>query len=75
MADLQEVITDSIGEFGFAQFVLVFTVRGGAVVLAWGMIMMSYAGITPEWWSVPNGRSLAGMIFQEQWKKRKFMLT
>ena len=60
MADLQGVISESIGEFGLAQFVMVFSLRGGGAILAWGMIMMSYAGITPDWWSFPNERNVTG---------------
>ena len=60
MADLQEIMTSSIGEIGLAQWVIMFSLRGGAGILAWGMIMMSYAGIVPDWWSVPHGRNLTG---------------
>ena len=57
MRDFQEVITNSIGEMGVAQLIMVFGVRAGLIVGSWTMIMMSFAGATPDWWLVHQNKT------------------
>lgn len=47
----QEAIITSIGNFGRTQFIILVAVSLTRVFGAWSMIMMSFAGAQPDWWT------------------------
>jgi len=48
----QDVIVSSIGEFGLSQLLIVLACKLPLLTTSWSMIMMSFAGAQPDWWSV-----------------------
>ena len=47
----QEVLLSSIGEFRRAEGLIVFGCNAPEFIGAWSMIMMSFAGAQPDWWT------------------------
>ena len=51
MTDYEEVIERAIGTSGFVQWLLLIGCHNLTIIGAWSMIMMSFAGAEPSWWS------------------------
>ncbi|XP_046370194.2 organic cation transporter protein-like [Haliotis rufescens] len=48
-------IIESVGGFGRFQIAMLGMIFGVKMVIAWSMIMMSFAGVAPDWWCTPHG--------------------
>ncbi|XP_067670548.1 organic cation transporter protein-like [Haliotis asinina] len=48
-----EEIIEGIGAFGPFQLAMLSIIFGGRLVIAWSMMMMSFAGVAPDWWCTP----------------------
>jgi len=48
----QDLITDAIGDFGRAQLFIILTCKLPLITSSWSMLMMSFAGASPDWWNV-----------------------
>jgi len=51
MSNYQDVIMESIGEFGRSQVLVIVATKFPQIFVAWCMIMMSFAGADPKWWN------------------------
>ncbi|XP_046380847.2 organic cation transporter protein-like [Haliotis rufescens] len=46
-------IIEAVGGMSRFQILMVVFIFGPKMLMAWGMLMMSFAGTTPDWWCVP----------------------
>ncbi|XP_046568840.1 organic cation transporter protein-like [Haliotis rubra] len=47
-------IIQAVGSLDLFQFVMMSYVFGSQMLMAWAMLMMSFAGTAPDWWCVPE---------------------
>ena len=52
MSSYQDIIISSVGEFGRSQLFIVLASHMPRAIIAWSMIIMSFAGAQPDWWRV-----------------------
>lgn len=57
VANLQEDVDEILervlvecGGLGKLQWILIFVVIGSKLAITWSMLMMTFAGATPDWW-------------------------
>ncbi|XP_046568940.1 solute carrier family 22 member 15-like [Haliotis rubra] len=50
-------IIEAVGGMSWFQILIVVFIFGPKILTAWGMLMMSFAGTTPDWWCVPTTAS------------------
>ncbi|XP_071085788.1 organic cation transporter protein-like [Haliotis cracherodii] len=46
-------IIEAVGGMSRFQILTIVFIFGPKILMAWGMLMMSFAGTTPDWWCVP----------------------
>ncbi|XP_067670625.1 solute carrier family 22 member 15-like [Haliotis asinina] len=52
-------IIEAVGGMSRFQILMVVFIFGPKTLMAWGMLMMSFAGTTPDWWCIPTSVSPA----------------
>ncbi|XP_046552947.1 organic cation transporter protein-like [Haliotis rubra] len=50
-----EEIIESVGGFGPFQLAMLSIIFGVRLILAWSMMIMSFASVAPNWWCTPPG--------------------
>ncbi|XP_067670620.1 solute carrier family 22 member 15-like [Haliotis asinina] len=50
-------IIDAVGGMSWFQILIVVFIFGPKLLMSWGMLMMSFAGTTPDWWCIPTTAS------------------
>ena len=48
----QEIMVSSIGEMGLSQAIIIFIIKIAVSLIAYAMLIMSFAGVQPEWWTI-----------------------
>ena len=60
MSDYEDLIEAAVGKTGFSQWFICLVCRGMIMIVAWAMIMMSFAGAEPTWWTETIVKNVTG---------------
>ena len=56
----QDLMVSSIGGFGRSQLIIVVLTKMATAIAGFSMVMMSFTGFEPDWWSLEKGFNQTG---------------